>query len=143
MLSILSRNLSRRGESLDLQTPHSRSREKATPTHIARDREKMATLRTTSPSHNTRREIRRRRRTQENGVNTIKALGTTLKNVAPSSHSWSELKDSKSETDSGSESNPEGGKHIIDVEPSATVATTKVHPSKPKEPEEGERLFHS
>jgi hypothetical protein len=42
-----------------------------------------------------------------------------------------ELKDSKSETDSGSESNLEGGKHIIDVEPSATVATTKVHPSKP------------
>jgi hypothetical protein len=31
MLSISSRNLSRRGESLDLQTPHSRSREKAGP----------------------------------------------------------------------------------------------------------------
>jgi hypothetical protein len=49
----------------------------------------------------------------------------------------------ESEADSDSESNPEGGKWIIDVEPSATVATTKVWPSKPEEPEEGECLFHS
>jgi hypothetical protein len=54
-----------------------------------------------------------------------------------------ELKASESEADSNSESNSEGGKRIIDVEPSATVATTKVWPSEPKEPEEGERLFHS
>jgi len=54
-----------------------------------------------------------------------------------------ELKDSDSEVDSDSKSNTEGGKQIIDVEPSAMVATTKVCPSKPKEPEEGECLFHS
>jgi hypothetical protein len=54
-----------------------------------------------------------------------------------------ELKASESEVDSDSESNPEGGKRIIDVEPNATVATTKVRPSEPKEPEEGECLFHS
>jgi hypothetical protein len=54
-----------------------------------------------------------------------------------------ELKASESEADSDSESNPEGGKQIIDVEPSATVATTKVQPSEPEEPEEGEHLFHS
>jgi hypothetical protein len=54
-----------------------------------------------------------------------------------------ELKASVSEADSDSESNPEGGKRIIDVEPSAMVATTKVWPSKPEEPEEEERLFHS
>jgi hypothetical protein len=87
-LSRSSKNLSRKGESLDLQTPHSRSREKASPTHTKRDQVEMATLRTTSPSHNTRREMRRQRRTQENGVSTIKSLGTTPKNVAPSSHSW-------------------------------------------------------
>jgi hypothetical protein len=58
-LSRSSRNLSRRGESLDLQTPHNRSRAKAAPTHTARDRANMATLRTTSPSHNARREMRR------------------------------------------------------------------------------------
>jgi hypothetical protein len=54
-----------------------------------------------------------------------------------------ELKASESEDNPDSKSNPEGGKRIIDVEPSATVATTKVHPSEPKEPEEGECLFHS
>jgi hypothetical protein len=87
-LSRSSRNLSRKGESLDLQTPHSRSREKAAPTHTTRDQVEMVSLRTTSPSHNTRRAMRRRRRTRENGVSTIKSLGTTPKNVAPSSHSW-------------------------------------------------------
>jgi hypothetical protein len=45
-----------------------------------------------------------------------------------------ELKAFESKFDSESESNPEGGKKIIDVEPSAIVATTKIHPSKPKEP---------
>jgi hypothetical protein len=54
-----------------------------------------------------------------------------------------ELKASESEVDSDSESNPEGGNHIINVEPSAMVATTKFWPSEPKELEEGERLFHS
>jgi hypothetical protein len=53
-----------------------------------------------------------------------------------------ELKASKSEVDSDSESNFKGGKWIIDVEPSATVATTKFRPSE-EEPKEGERLFHS
>jgi hypothetical protein len=35
------------------------------------------------------------------------------------------------------------GKQIIDAEPSATVATTQIQPKDPKEPEEGEHLFHS
>jgi hypothetical protein len=54
-----------------------------------------------------------------------------------------ELKASKLEANSDSESNCEGGKQIINVEPSATIATTKVRPSEPEEPEEGELLFHS
>jgi hypothetical protein len=54
-----------------------------------------------------------------------------------------EVKVSKSEVDYDSESNPEGGKRIIDVEPSATATTTKSTPSKLEEPEEGEFLFHS
>jgi hypothetical protein len=52
-----------------------------------------------------------------------------------------ELKASESEVNSDYESNPKGGKQIIDVEPSSTVTTTKVRPSEPKELEEGERLF--
>jgi hypothetical protein len=54
-----------------------------------------------------------------------------------------EPKASESEVDSDSESNPEGWKKIVDVEPSATVATTKVQPSELENPEEGEHLFHS
>jgi hypothetical protein len=54
-----------------------------------------------------------------------------------------EMKDSESEVYSDSESNLEGGKWIIDAEPSAIVSTTKVQPSETKEPEEGECLFHS
>jgi hypothetical protein len=47
------------------------------------------------------------------------------------------------EADYDFESNPEIWKQIIDAEPSAIVATTKVRPSELEEPEEGERLFHS
>jgi hypothetical protein len=42
--------------------------------------------------------------------------------------------------DSDSDPELERGRRIIDAEPSATVATTKLQPD---EPEEGERLFHS
>jgi hypothetical protein len=50
---------------------------------------------------------------------------------------------------SGLDANPdfdsklEKGKHIIDVEPSVTIATTKFQPKEPKDLEEGELLFHS
>jgi hypothetical protein len=54
-----------------------------------------------------------------------------------------EVKASESDADSDSETEPERGRQIIDVEPSATVATTKLQPGEPDEPEEGERLFHS
>jgi len=35
------------------------------------------------------------------------------------------------------------GKQIIDVVPSATVATTEIYKNGPEHPEEGEHLFHS
>jgi hypothetical protein len=54
-----------------------------------------------------------------------------------------ELKAFESEVDFDFESNPEGGKQIIDAKPNSTVATTKVQPNEPEEPEEGEHLFHS
>jgi hypothetical protein len=53
------------------------------------------------------------------------------------------MKASNLEVNYDSESNLEGEKHIIDVEPSAIVATTNVQPREPEEPEEGEHLFHS
>jgi hypothetical protein len=54
-----------------------------------------------------------------------------------------EVKASESNEGSEFESEPEKGRWIIDVEPSATIATTKIQPSEPDEPEEGEHLFHS
>ena len=58
-----------------------------------------------------------------------------------------ELKVSESYACSDSESEPdkgyEKGKQIIDAEPSATLATTKIQKIEPEDPEEGECLFHS
>jgi hypothetical protein len=54
-----------------------------------------------------------------------------------------EVKASESDAGSDSESEPKRGRWIIDVEPSATIATTKLQPGELDEPEEGERLFHS
>jgi hypothetical protein len=54
-----------------------------------------------------------------------------------------EVKASESDAGSDSETEPERGRWIIDTEPSATIATTKLQPGEPDEPEEGERLFHS
>jgi hypothetical protein len=54
-----------------------------------------------------------------------------------------EVKSSKSDAGSDSNSKPEKGRWIIDVEPSATIATTKIHPGELDEPEEGKHLFHS
>jgi hypothetical protein len=54
-----------------------------------------------------------------------------------------EVKAFESDVGSNSESEPERGRCIIDVEPSVIIATTKLHPSEPYEKEEGEHLFHS
>jgi hypothetical protein len=53
------------------------------------------------------------------------------------------VKASESKAGSDSKEEPERGRRIIDTEPSATIATTKLQLSEPNEPEEGERLFHS
>ena len=58
-----------------------------------------------------------------------------------------ELKEPESDVIFYPESEPEKGKdkgkQIIDADPSAIVATTKIQREDPKVPEEGERLFHS
>jgi len=53
------------------------------------------------------------------------------------------VKASKSDVGFESESKLKKGRQIIETEPSAIVATTKVLPSELDEPEEGECLFHS
>jgi hypothetical protein len=54
-----------------------------------------------------------------------------------------EVKASESNVYSDSEPELEMGRWIIDMKPIATVATTKLQPGEPNEPEEGENLFHS
>jgi hypothetical protein len=54
-----------------------------------------------------------------------------------------EVKSSESDVDYDSEPKTERGRKIINAEPSATIATTKLQPGEPDEPEEGEHLFHS
>jgi hypothetical protein len=54
-----------------------------------------------------------------------------------------EVKASELDADSDSETEPERGRRIIDVEPSGTIATTKIQLGELDEPEEGECLFHS
>jgi hypothetical protein len=54
-----------------------------------------------------------------------------------------EVKSFESDADYDFETELERGRWIIDAEPSATVATTKLQLGEPDEPEEGECLFHS
>ena len=58
-----------------------------------------------------------------------------------------EIKASESDAYSNIESEPkkgnDRGKNIIDAEPNATVATTKIQKEEPEDSEEEERLFHS
>jgi hypothetical protein len=49
----------------------------------------------------------------------------------------------ESDVGSNSESELERGRWIIEVELSATAATTKIHLDEPGEPKEGECLLHS
>ena len=44
-----------------------------------------------------------------------------------------EVKSSESDVGSDSKSELEKGRQIIDMKPSATVATTRIHPSEPDE----------
>ena len=58
-----------------------------------------------------------------------------------------ELKASESYACSNYELEPdkgnEKGKKIIDADPSATISTTKLQKEDPRDPEDGECLFHS
>ena len=54
-----------------------------------------------------------------------------------------EMKSSELDPNSDSYSKMDKGKHIINVEPSSTISTTKIQPEDIEEPEEGECLFHS
>jgi hypothetical protein len=75
-------------------------------------------------------------------VTSIRDLGIIVLIATQRSYSWLKLKP-ESNVGFDSKSEPERGRRIIDVGPSATIATTKLHPDEPNELEEGECLFHS
>jgi hypothetical protein len=54
-----------------------------------------------------------------------------------------ELKEIETNPESNSDSNNNKRRQIIDVEPTATVATATIQPEELGDPEEGEHLFHS
>jgi hypothetical protein len=81
-------NLNKRHDNLGMGTPHSRSRERAAPTHRTKGREKMDNLMTTSLSHKQRRTMKRRRKISKSGVTSVRAPGITLMIAAQSSHWW-------------------------------------------------------
>ena len=53
------------------------------------------------------------------------------------------MKSSELDLDSDSETKPNKGKWIIDVEPNATITTAQIQLVEPEDLEDGEHLFHS
>jgi hypothetical protein len=116
---------------------------KGGPNPQKKDRANMDSIKTTSPSCKQRRTLERQRKIPGSGATSIRALGITLLTASQSSRWWPEVKAYESDAGSDSEPELERGRQIIDAEPSATVGTTKLQPSEPDEPKEGEHLFHS
>jgi len=54
-----------------------------------------------------------------------------------------EIKDQEPDPDSKSDSENTDGRHIIDADPTAIVATATIQPEEPINPKEGGRLFYS
>jgi hypothetical protein len=74
---------------LGLKMPHNRSMEKATLTHITKDKStRKANLKRASTRCMQRRVTRSLRKTPESGVSSTKSLGTTLMKIARNSHWW-------------------------------------------------------
>jgi hypothetical protein len=88
MQSKSSRSSNKRRNNLGRGTPHNKSQERAAPTHITKDREKMDSIKTTSPIHKQRRTSERQRKILGSGATSIRALGITLLIVSQSRRWW-------------------------------------------------------
>jgi hypothetical protein len=78
MSSKSSRRSNKRRYNLGLVTPHNKIQEREAPTHRIKDRAKMDSIRTTSPSRKQGRTPERQRKIAGSGVTSIRALGITL-----------------------------------------------------------------
>ena len=83
-----SRRLNKRCNNLGLGTPHRKIQKRVAPTHRKKDREKMYSIRTTSPSHKQRRTMGRRRKISGNGATSIRDPSITLLVFSQSNHQW-------------------------------------------------------
>jgi hypothetical protein len=113
------------------------------PTHKTKDRENMESIRKTSPSRKQRRTPKRQRKIPGKWCDFHKIPWHNIADCHSKQLLVAEVKAYELDVDSDSEPEPERGRQIIDIEPSATIATTKLQPGEPDEPEEGESLFHS
>ena len=68
MSSKSSRSSNKRHDNLGLRTPQSKSQERVAPTHRIKDRTKMDSIRTTSPSRKQRRTLGRQRKILRSGA---------------------------------------------------------------------------
>jgi hypothetical protein len=89
----------------------------ATPTHRTKDKAKMDSIMTTSPSRKQRRILERQIKISGSGATSIRALGITLLTVTQSMSLVAEVKASELDAGSDSEPKPERGRWIIDAEP--------------------------
>jgi hypothetical protein len=88
MSSKSSRSSSKRRGNLGLGIPHNKSQERVASTHRKKDRAKMDSIRTTSPSRKQRRTPKRQRKIPGSGATSIISLGITLLTAAQSSRWW-------------------------------------------------------
>jgi hypothetical protein len=82
MPSKSSRSSNKRHNNLGLGTPHNKSQERAAPTHRKKDREKMDSIKKSSPICKQRRTPKRQRNIPRSGATSIRALGIKLLIVA-------------------------------------------------------------
>jgi hypothetical protein len=143
MPSKSSRSSNKRRGNLGLGTPHNKSQERVAPTHRTKDRENMDSIRTTSPSLQAKKDTGKTKKDTGKWCDFHKSPWHNTADCRSKQSLVAEVKASESDADYDSEPEPERGRWIIDVEPSATIATTKLQPGEPDEPEEGECLFHS
>jgi hypothetical protein len=144
MLPRLSRSSNRRSKTLGLQI---RSMGKVLPNCKTKDQAKARQARTTRQSHKQRTTPRIQKNNTGKWCEFHKSSTHNTSESRAKQSLVAELKASESDACSDSESEPDKGNdkgnQIIDVEPNATVSTTKIQKEEPKDPEEAERLFHS
>ena len=82
-------------------------------------------------------------KTSENGAISKNSPGTTPMNVSQNNHWWPRSKTKRQTLIHNLilKNNDKG--QIIDMDPTAIVATATIQPEEPTDPEEGECLFHS